>query len=133
MPAALWGVRRKGTKVTLSFATFRLRDVAVSMCGDMDLPRTSACGNCHNPRSMLTVEHTPTQTAGYSDEQLIEIFSEGKKPAGGTFNSPFLRAAPMPDCIFEEFHTWEMTDEEKIGIVWKLRSLPPKVQEEIAR
>ena len=81
--------------------------------------------------SGLTIEHTPTQTAGYSNEQLVNIFTTGAKPAGGTFNSPFLRSAPMPDCIYAAFHTWEMTDDEKKGIIWKLRSIAPKVQEEI--
>ena len=97
----------------------------------IDLPTTSACGNCHNPMNAISVEHTPTQTAGYSNEDLVNIFTTGAKPAGGTFNSPFLRAAPMPDCIYKEFHTWEMTEDEKKGIVWKLRSIPPRVQEEI--
>jgi hypothetical protein len=97
----------------------------------IDLPKTSACGNCHNSMNAFSVEHTPTQTAGYSNEDLVNIFTTGAKPAGGTFNSPFLRNAPMPDCIYKAFHTWEMTDDEKKGIVWKLRSIAPKVQEEI--
>jgi hypothetical protein len=97
----------------------------------IELPKSSACGNCHAATSMITIEHTPTQTAGYSNEQLINIFTTGAKPAGGTFNSPFLRSAPMPDCIYAAFHTWEMTDDEKKGIIWKLRSIAPKVQEEI--
>jgi hypothetical protein len=97
----------------------------------IDLPATSACGNCHNPMNTISVEHTPTQTAGYSNEELVSIFTTGAKPAGVTFNSPLLRNAPMPDCIYKEFHTWEMTDDEKKGIVWKLRSIPPRVQTEI--
>jgi hypothetical protein len=97
----------------------------------IDLPATSACGNCHNPMNAISVEHTPTQTAGYSNDELVSIFTTGAKPAGVTFNSPLLRNAPMPDCIYKEFHTWEMTDDEKRGIVWKLRSIPPRVQQEI--
>lgn len=98
----------------------------------IDLPKTSACGNCHNSMAnAISVEHTPTQTGGYSNEDLVNIFTTGAKPAGGTFNSPFLRNAPMPDCIYAAFHTWEMTDDEKKGIVWKLRSIAPRVQEEI--
>jgi hypothetical protein len=98
----------------------------------IELPTMSACGNCHNNmNSQFTVEHTPTQTAGYSDEDLINIFTTGQKPAGFVFNSPFLRNAPMPDCIYKAFHTWEMTDDEKKGIIWKLRSITPKVQTEI--
>lgn len=104
------------------------------VCGlpvSFELPTSAACGNCHNSMNAISVEHTPTQTAGYSNEDLVNIFTTGAKPAGGTFNSPFLRSAPMPDCIYAEFHTWEMTDDEKKGIVWKLRSIAPRVQQEI--
>lgn len=104
------------------------------ICGlpiTIDLPTSAACGNCHNPMNAISVEHTPTQTAGYSNDDLVNIFTTGAKPAGGTFNSPFLRMAPMPDCIYKEFHTWEMTDDEKKGVVWKLRSIAPRVQQEI--
>lgn len=104
------------------------------ICGlpiSIELPTSAACGNCHNSMNAISVEHTPTQTAGYSNEDLVNIFTTGAKPAGGTFNSPFLRMAPMPDCIYSEFHTWEMTDDEKKGIVWKLRSITPRVQAEI--
>jgi len=99
----------------------------------IELPKTSACGNCHNAmaENPITIEHTPTQTAGYSREQLIDIFTTGAKPAGGTFNSFFLMNAPMPDCIYKAFHTWDMTEDEKNGVVWKLRSITPKVQEEV--
>jgi hypothetical protein len=108
-----------------------------SMCGlvsGIELPETSACSACHNPvNPEITIEHTPTQTAGYSNDDLIQIFTQGAKSyrRGGTYNSPFLRAAPMPDCIYKELHTWEMTDDEKRGIIWKLRSIPPKHHEEL--
>ena len=104
-------------------------------CGlvfNIDVPDTmTTCRNCHNPMNMVSSEPTPTQTAGYSNDQLIKIFTEAEKPAGGTFNSPYLRSAPFPDCLYNQFHTWEMTDDEKRGIVWKLRSITPKVQEEV--
>jgi hypothetical protein len=109
----------------------KLEKLPMTTCGlvlPMDPPRS--CSSCHTPLSGIAFEHTPTQTAGYSDDQLVKIFTGGAKPAGGTFNSPFLRAAPMPDCIYNEFHTWEMSDEEKKGVVWKLRSLSPRVLEE---
>jgi hypothetical protein len=95
----------------------------------IELPDNSACGKCHQADSSVASELTPTQTAGYSHDDLIDIFTRGAKPARA-FTSPFLRAAPMPDCIYQDFHTWEMTDEEKNGIVWKLRSIPPKVHAE---
>lgn len=94
------------------------------------IPTNSACTNCHNNMGGLVVEHTPTQTAGYDNEELIEIFSNAQKPANGMFNSPILRMAPMPDCIYKTFHTWQIDDDTKQGIVWKLRSIAPKRQEE---
>ena len=101
-----------------------------TICGlaaAVELPKTSACANCHSPSgSMFAVEPTPTQTAGYSNEDLVNIFTQGAKPAGGVFNSPFLRSVPMPACTYRAFHTREMSDEEKNGIIWHLRSIAPK-------
>jgi len=96
------------------------------------IPTNSACSNCHNNNGMaISVQHTPTQTAGYSNDDLIEIFTNAQKPAGGTFNSPLLKMAPMPDCIYKEFHTWQIDDDTKLGIVWKLRSITPMKQQDI--
>jgi hypothetical protein len=95
------------------------------------IPTNSACSNCHNNMGGLVIEHTPTQTAGYSNDDLIEIFTNAQKPAGGTFNSPVLKNAPMPDCIYKTFHTWMIDEDTKKGIVWKLRSITPKKQEDI--
>ena len=96
------------------------------------LPKEASCTNCHNTSaSAIAVEHTPTQTAGYSDEQLIAIFTQGQKPAGYTFNSFFLKMLPQPDCVYSMFHTWTMDESTKQGIVLKLRSLPPQKQEAI--
>jgi len=89
------------------------------------IPKTSACGNCHNNMSGITVEHTPAQTAGYSDDDLVNIFTMGMKPQGYTFTSNILKYVPMPDCVYASFHTWQIDDETKKGIVWKLRSLKP--------
>jgi len=92
------------------------------------IPTSSACTNCHNSMNPISIEHTPTQTAGYSDDALVQIFTQGQKPAGGVFNSTFLKTLPMPDCIYKSFHTWEIDEATKKGIVWKLRSIAPKVQ-----
>ena len=94
------------------------------------IPTNSACSNCHNNMGGLVVEHSPTQTAGYSDDELIEIFTNALKPSAG-FNSPLLRTSPMPDCIYRNFHTWQIDEDTKRGIVWKLRSITPKHHPEI--
>lgn len=98
--------------------------------GGLDIPRASACGNCHSVTSTIAFEPTPTQTAGYSNEDLIKIFTEGERPTDRPFKGSFLRQVPMPLCIYKEFHTWNMSDDEKNGIIWKLRSIPPMVLEE---
>ena len=94
------------------------------------LPKDASCTNCHNTAgNAIAVEHTPTQTAGYSDEQLVSIFTQGQKPAGYAFNSPFLKMLPQPDCVYAMFHTWQIDEETKHGIILKLRSIEPKKQE----
>jgi hypothetical protein len=84
----------------------------------------------------MVVAHRPRQTAlvlllALFGEQLIKIFTTGEKPVGGAYNSPFLRSAPMPDCIYKSFHSLQMTDDEEQGIVWKLRSIAPRAMAEL--
>jgi len=87
------------------------------------IPENISCVNCHgSAATALDVEHTPQQTGGYSDEELIQIFTMGMKPARAKFHTPF------PIEIYENFHTWDATDAEKKGIVIYLRSLEPKSQ-----
>jgi hypothetical protein len=97
------------------------------------IPKDASCGNCHNNTSGLTVEHTPQQTAGYSDDDLIKIFTTGAKPMGVGFNSPLLKMVPaqfaMP--LYTMLHTWDIAPEVQRGIVFKLRSITPKAQSDI--
>ncbi|MDD9939217.1 MAG: hypothetical protein OXT09_36860 [Myxococcales bacterium] len=87
------------------------------------LPDDLSCRNCHSSlATALDVEHTPQQTGGYSDEELIGIFTMGTKPEDAGFHTPF------PESIYTRFHTWEATEEEQKGIVIYLRSLEPKTQ-----
>lgn len=97
------------------------------------IPKDAACSNCHNAQNVISIQHTPTQTAGYSDEQLIEIFTQATKPAGSKFNSPIFRfvSAEMAECLYKSFHTWDIPDDVKQGIVLKLRSIEPAPQSEI--
>ena len=97
------------------------------------IPKDASCGNCHNNAMGLTVEHTPLQTGGYSDEDLIKIFTMGAKPMGAKFNSPFLKNLPVDvaTTIYESLHMWSIPAEAQQGIVLKLRSITPKVQPDI--
>jgi hypothetical protein len=89
-----------------------------------------ACTACHgaNPTGgfFQGVEHTPEQTAGFSDQDLVTIFTQGIVPDGGSYNPNLL-----PYNFWQAFHTWKdiATPEEQKGMVVYLRSLAPADEE----
>jgi hypothetical protein len=84
-----------------------------------DIPdNKAACTNCHG-NGGADVEHTPAQTGGYSDAELITIFTMGQKPAG-------VKNRILSVEAWSPIHRWQMTEEEKQGIVLYLRSLEPQ-------
>ena len=86
-----------------------------------DIPdKTAACSNCHGPGGR-DVEHTPAQIGGYSDDQLIAIFTQGMKPAG-------VKNRILAVEQWSPIHRWDMTEDEKRGVVVYLRSLEPTSQ-----
>jgi len=90
---------------------------------DIVIPDNLSCINCHGATAAaLDVEHTPQQTAGYSDDDLIKIFTMGMKPKGAKFHTPF------PPTLYVMFHTWDATPDEQKGLVTYLRSFTPKTQ-----
>ncbi len=93
--------------------------------GDRVVDKNLACTNCHNKGgSKGDVEHTPMQTAGFSDDELITIFSEGKKPAGVKMRTTSAER-------WQKMHRWDMEPNEKEGLVVYLRSLEPEEQGEV--
>jgi hypothetical protein len=91
--------------------------------GGFEIPNDLSCRGCHGSGAeAISVEHTPQQTGGYSDEQLIRIFTMGEKPPTAKFRTGF------PEGIYTRFHTWDATEEEQLGIVLYLRHLMPKSQ-----
>jgi hypothetical protein len=90
-------------------------------------PRTAACNNCHGDTATMgpfrTVSHTPEQTGGFSDDELINIFTKGMVPTGGYFDTDIVR-----QDVWSGFHQWHMTDAEAKGMVAFLRSLTPQSQ-----
>jgi hypothetical protein len=87
-----------------------------------------ACTNCHGPTATTGlfqgVEHTPEQTAGFSDQQLTDIVVNGIIPDGGVYDSTIL-----PYQYWQYFHKWaDLSDAEKRGIIVYLRSLTPAPQ-----
>jgi hypothetical protein len=84
--------------------------------------KTIACTTCHGKTDGNgDIEHTPTQTAGYTDADLITIFTQGKKPPG-------VEQRIMPFDRWNKLHQWQMTDNERNGLVVYLRALTPKAQ-----
>ena len=89
-----------------------------------------ACTACHGANStagiFVGVEHTPEQTAGFSDQDLVSIFTTGTVPDGGPFNPNI-----VPMNFWHAFHTWTdiATPEEQKGMIVYLRSLAPVVEE----
>jgi hypothetical protein len=80
-----------------------------------------ACTTCHTEQARtLRVENTPTQIAGYSDDQLVTIFTMGKKPDG------FPQRTMIPAFAWGTFHAWAVTEEEKPGLIAFLRTQVPK-------
>lgn len=103
----------------------------------------AACTFCHVPdgqmaangvAAQIDVEHTPQQTAGYSDEDLINIFTMAKKPAGAGYrivNGGGLLPDAAAQRIYEGFHKWSVAPETQKALVAYLRSLTPKAQANI--
>lgn len=80
-----------------------------------------ACNTCHTAQAKtLKIENSPTQIAGYSDDELITIFTEGEKPEG------FAQKTMVPSFVWGMFHSWTVTEEEKQGLIAFLRTQPPK-------
>jgi hypothetical protein len=94
--------------------------------GDAGAPEV-ACTNCHGDTATAlqfkTVAHTPQQTGGFTDAELMNIFRNGMVPPGGYFDEKIVRQVD-----WERFHRWPMTDEQAKGIIVYLRSLTPTAQ-----
>jgi hypothetical protein len=84
-----------------------------------------ACTTCHSETAkLLKIQHTPQQTGGYSDQQLITIFTMGMKPGGAR------QRTSLPEYFWGMGHQWTVDEADKKGLVTYLRALPPKTQGE---
>ena len=87
-----------------------------------------ACTNCHGMASTSTIfkgiDHTPEQTAGFSDQELTDMIVNGIIPDGGYYDSTII-----PYRFWQFFHRWsDMTPQQQRGIITYLRSLTPTPQ-----
>lgn len=94
----------------------------------------SACTFCHRPDGAssggagllnIDVEHTPQQIGGYSDDDLLKIFTEGTKPPGVPMR---IANTPRLEMTWKMTHKWQMEEEAKKGIIVYIRGLEPKTQ-----
>jgi hypothetical protein len=89
--------------------------------------RDYACTNCHGDTATMlqfkTVSHTPQQTGGFSDDDLLNIFTKGMVPTGGYFDTTIVSYNQ-----WQGFHHWDMTPEQAKGMIVYLRSLIPMAQ-----
>jgi hypothetical protein len=87
-----------------------------------------ACTNCHGETAtggpFTNVSHTPEQTGGFSDEEILNIVLHGMWPAGDQFDWSIV---PQPAWMM--FHQWsDITTDQQTGIIVYLRSLTPRPQ-----
>ncbi|HVU51860.1 MAG TPA: hypothetical protein VHL80_14285 [Polyangia bacterium] len=83
------------------------------------------CTDCHGDTAsgpFKTVQHTPEQTGGFSDDDLVNIFQNGVVPKGGYFDTSIVSYQ-----VWQTFHKWDVGDSAK-GLVVYLRSLTPAAQ-----
>jgi hypothetical protein len=69
------------------------------------------------------IAHTPEQTGGFSDTQLLGIVQNGVVPDGGYFDKSIVSYSQ-----WNSFHQWNLTSSEQTGIILYLRSLVPTAQ-----
>ena len=101
----------------------------------------TACTNCHGPTATSgpykDVSHTPEQTGGFSDDDLIAIITTGTIPDGGYFDPTVINTtcdggAQCTARAYQEwssFHRWtDIESDQYKGIITYLRSLQPASQ-----
>jgi hypothetical protein len=97
-----------------------------------------ACTNCHGPTAttnvFLDIAHTPEQTGGFTDQELIDIVVNGVVPGwsvdgGSSPGAGYFDPTIVPYATWHTFHQWsDITMAEQIPMVTYLRSLTPTSQ-----
>jgi len=87
-----------------------------------------ACTSCHGETATngpyTNVSHTPEQTGGFSDDEILNIVLHGEFPDGGYFDTKVANYA-----AWHNFHRWaDITADQQRGIITYLRSLTPVYQ-----
>jgi hypothetical protein len=86
-----------------------------------------ACTACHGMQAhniFQDVAHTPQQTGGFSDDDMLNIVLNGQVRDGGYFDPSIIAYQN-----WQIFHQWkDITPDQQPGIVVYLRSLTPEPQ-----
>jgi hypothetical protein len=84
-----------------------------------------ACTTCHSKTAKLfMIEHTPQQTGGFSDSELVTIFTMGSKPDNAR------QRTNLPEFLWGSGHRWTVEEGDQKGLITYLRSLAPATQGE---
>jgi hypothetical protein len=117
-----------------------LGNTGVSSDGGVCSDAGPACTQCHGPSANATVgfsdiAHTPEQTGGFSDQDLINIVVNGVVPGCGTgqtcptADSGYFDPTILPYAQWQRFHHWgDIQGDTQEGMVVYLRSLTPTAQ-----
>jgi hypothetical protein len=89
-----------------------------------------ACTNCHGQTATSSVftdvSHTPEQTGGFSDSDILGIVLHGTFPPGKT---SYFDPSIVPYPAWQNFHRWaDIRPDQERGIIVYLRSLTPAPQ-----
>jgi hypothetical protein len=87
-----------------------------------------ACTTCHGVTAtnflLKDIAHTPEQTGGFSDGDLINIILHGVVPDGGYFDKQIITMAN-----WHTIHQWtDIQPDQYLGMIVYLRSLTPMAQ-----
>jgi hypothetical protein len=87
-----------------------------------------ACTNCHGETAtngpFTNVSHTPEQTGGFSDDDILNIVLNGTFPPNAFFDWTIVTYP-----AWQNFHRWaDIMPDQQRGIIVYLRSLTPVVQ-----
>ena len=133
---ALATVTKAGeTKVTVTSGTTKLTSrLVVKAYSDEDVaagkaryetggpePNRVPCASCHAKPD--GVDHSPLKMAGFDDAVILGVIQEATYPPSTSGRAIASDYAPKGPLEFKE-HKWNLTDQEKVGILAHLRSLP---------
>lgn len=84
-------------------------------------PQRVACASCHaKPEG---VDHSPLKMAGFDDDVILGVIQNATYPPSTSGRAIASDYAPKGPLELKE-HKWNLTDQEKVGVLAHLRSLP---------